>query len=94
LGLKGLARVAQIALGLPSWFKDRCSMKLGRIYNEEDYEEAIMVVSLWHEERQREIEYKKKLDKAWSKKDKCKGKDSSKPKSLNHKGDRKKPYDK
>jgi hypothetical protein len=54
-GLKGPAWVAQIALGLPSCFKDRCSMKLRRSYDEEDYEEAIMVVSLRHEERQWEI---------------------------------------
>jgi hypothetical protein len=94
LGLKSLAWVAQIALGLPSWFKDYCSMKLGRTYDEEDYEEAITVVSLCHEERQREIEHEKKLDEAWSKKDKGKGKDSSKPESSNHKGDRKKLYDK
>jgi predicted nucleic acid-binding Zn ribbon protein len=69
-------------------------MKLGKTYDEEDYEEAIMVVGLHHKEWQREIEHEKKLDKAWSKKDKDKGKDSSKPESLNHKGNRKKPYDK
>jgi hypothetical protein len=68
-------------------------MKLGRTYDKEDYEEAITVVGLYHEKWQREIEHEKKLDEAGSKKDKGKGKDSSKPKSLNHKGDRKKPYD-
>jgi hypothetical protein len=94
LGLKGLAWVAQIALNLPSRFKNRCSMKLCRTYDEEDYEKAIMVVGLRHEERQREIEYMTKLDEAQSKKDNGKGKDSSKPESLNHKGDRKKPYNK
>jgi hypothetical protein len=94
LGLKSLAKVGQITIDLLSWFKDRCSMKLGRTYDEEDYEEAIMVVSLHHKEWQREIEHKKKLDKARSKKDKGKGKDSSKPKSSNHKGDRKKHHDK
>jgi hypothetical protein len=46
LGLKGLAWVAQIALDLPSWFKDCCSMKLARTYDEDDYEVAITVVSL------------------------------------------------
>jgi hypothetical protein len=35
LGLKGPAWVAQIALGLPFWFNDCCSMKLGRTYDEE-----------------------------------------------------------
>jgi hypothetical protein len=61
---------------------------LGRTYDEEDYEEAITVVGLCHEERQREIEHEKKLDEAQSKIDKGKGKDSSKPESSNHKGDR------
>jgi hypothetical protein len=51
LGLKGRAWVAQINLGLMSWFKDCCSMKLGKTYDDEDYEEAIMVVGLHHEER-------------------------------------------
>jgi hypothetical protein len=69
-------------------------MKLGRMYNQEDYEEAITVVGLYHEERQREIEYKKDLDEAQSKKDKGKGKEISKPKSSSHRGDQKKPYDK
>jgi hypothetical protein len=94
LGLKGLAWVAQIALGLPSWFKDRCSMKLGKIYDEENDETAITVVGLHHAERQREIEHKKTLKEAWSKKDKVMGKDSSKPESSNHKNNRKRPYDK
>jgi hypothetical protein len=93
LGLKGLAWVTQIALGLPSWFKAHCSIKLGRTDDKEDYEDAIIVVGLYHEERQREIEHEKKLDKARSKKDKGKGKNFSKHKSSNHKGDRKKPYD-
>jgi hypothetical protein len=34
LGLKGPAWVAQIALGLWSWITDRCTMKLGGIYDE------------------------------------------------------------
>jgi hypothetical protein len=51
LGLKGPAWVAQIALGILSWFKDRCLMKLGRTYDQEDYKEAITVVGLGHEER-------------------------------------------
>jgi hypothetical protein len=90
LGLKGLAWVAHIALGLPSGFKDCCSMKLGRTYNEDDYEKAIIVIGLCHEDRQRKIEHEKKLDEVRSKKDKGKGKDFSKPESSNHKGDRKK----
>jgi hypothetical protein len=94
LGLKGPAWVAQIALGIQSWFKDCCSMKLGRTYDEEDYEEAITVVSLRHETRQRGIEHEKKLDEAQNKKDKGNGKDSSKPESSNHNSDRKKLYDK
>jgi hypothetical protein len=69
-------------------------MKLGRTYDEEDYEEAITVVGLCHEERHREIEHEKKIDEARSNKDKGKGKDSSKLESLNHNGNRKKPYDK
>jgi hypothetical protein len=69
-------------------------MKLGRTYDKEDYEEAIMMVGLDHEETQREIEYEKKLDQAQSKKAKGKGKNSSKPESLNHKGDRTEPYKK
>jgi hypothetical protein len=40
------------------------------------------------------IVHEKKLDKALSKKDKGKRKDSSNPECWNHKGDRKKPYDK
>jgi hypothetical protein len=69
-------------------------MKLGKTYDEEDYEEAITVVGLCHEEWQREIEHKKKLDEAWSKKDKGKGIESSKPELWNHIGDRTKPYNK
>jgi hypothetical protein len=53
LGLKGLAWVAQMSLDLPSWFKDRCSMKLGRTYDEKDYEDAIMAVGLGDKARQR-----------------------------------------
>jgi hypothetical protein len=94
LGLKSPLWVAQIALGFLSWFNDCCSIKLGKTYDKEDYEEAITEVGLRHEERQWEIEHVKKLDKARSKKDKGKGKNSSKPESSNHKGDRKKPYDK
>jgi hypothetical protein len=62
LGLKGSAWVVEIALGLPSWFKDRYSMKLGRTYNEENYKEAIMVVGLRYEETKREIKHEKNLD--------------------------------
>jgi hypothetical protein len=62
LGLKGPAWVAQSALGLPSWFKDRYSMKLGRTYEEEDYEDAITVVALYHEDRHGKMEHEKKLD--------------------------------
>jgi hypothetical protein len=68
-------------------------MKFGRKYDKEDYKEAITVVDLCHEERQREIENEKKLDEARSKKDKDKGKEISKPKSSSHRGNRKKPYD-
>jgi hypothetical protein len=39
-------------------------MKLGVTYDVKDYEEAITVVGLYHEDRQREIEHKKKLDEA------------------------------
>jgi hypothetical protein len=52
------------------------------------------VVSLCDKERQREIEHEKKLDEARIKKDNDKRKDSSKPESSNHRGNRKKPYDK
>jgi hypothetical protein len=52
-GLKGRARRAHITRVLPSRFKDRCSMKLGRTYEEEDYEEPITVVRVRHEERLR-----------------------------------------
>jgi hypothetical protein len=69
-------------------------MKLGRTYDEEDYEEAIMVIGLPYEERHREIEHEKKLDKAQSMKDKGKGMDYPKTVSSNHKGNRKKLYDK
>jgi hypothetical protein len=88
LGLKNPAWVAHITLGLPSWFKGHCSMKLGRTYDEEDYEEAIMVKSVWHEENQREIEHEKKLDEVLCMRHKGKGKNSSKPESSNHKGDK------
>jgi hypothetical protein len=64
LGLKGPAWVAQIARGLPFRFKDCGSINLGRTYDKEYYEEAIIVVSLCHEERQKEIEHEKKLDEA------------------------------
>jgi hypothetical protein len=46
------------------------------------FEEVIMAVSLGHEERQWEIEYKKKLDKTLSKKCKDKRKEFSKLESL------------
>jgi hypothetical protein len=69
-------------------------MKLGRTYDKENYEEAITVVGLCHEERQREIEHVKKPDKVRSKKDKGKEKNSAKPEYSNHKCNRKKPYDK
>jgi hypothetical protein len=91
--LKGPACVTQIALGLLSWFNNYSSIKLGRTYDEDDYEEAIMVVGNRHEERQREIEHEKKLDESWSKNDQGRGQDSSKPESSNYKGNRKKPYD-
>jgi hypothetical protein len=39
-------------------------MKFGGTYDEEHYKEAIMVLGLCHEERQREIEHEKKLDEA------------------------------
>jgi hypothetical protein len=94
LGLKSPAWVVQIALGLSSWFKDHCSMKLGKTYDEEDYEDAITVVGLHHDERQREIEHEKKFDETRSKKTKGKEKDSFKPESSNHTADRKQPYDK
>jgi hypothetical protein len=64
LDLKGPVWVAQIALGLLSWLMDRGSMKLRRMDDVEDYEEAIIVVSLHHEERQTEIKHEKKLDNA------------------------------
>jgi hypothetical protein len=51
LGQKCLAWVAQIAVGLLLWVKDRCSMKLGRTYDDQNYEEAILVVSLCHKGR-------------------------------------------
>jgi hypothetical protein len=51
LGLTGPGRVAQIALGLPSGFKDCGSMKLHRTYDEDDYQEPIIVVGIHHEER-------------------------------------------
>jgi hypothetical protein len=66
---------------------------LARTYSKEDYKKVIMVVGLYHKERQREIEHEKKLDKARSKTDKGQGKNSSKPESLYHKGDRKISYD-
>jgi hypothetical protein len=67
---------------------------LRRTDNKEEYEEAITVVGLRHKYRQREIEYKTKIDKAQGKNDKGRGKNSSKPQSSNHTSDRKKPYDK
>jgi hypothetical protein len=66
---------------------------LARTYDENDYKTAIIVVALRHEERERDIEHKKKFDLALSKKANNKGLDCSKPESLNHRGDRKKPYD-
>jgi hypothetical protein len=73
---------------------DGCSMKLGKTYDQEDYDKAITVVGLHHEEREREIEHQKKLKVAWSKSDTHRGKDSSKPEFSNHKGYRQNPYDK
>jgi hypothetical protein len=93
LGLRGPAWVAQIALGLPSWFTDSYSMKLGRTYVEGDYKEAIIVGGLYYKERQRDIKHEKKLDKAQSEKDKGTGKDSYNPESSIYKSDRMKPYD-
>jgi hypothetical protein len=68
-------------------------LKLGSTSIEEDYEELISEAGLRHEDRQREIEHKTKLDKAQSKKDQGNGKDSSNHESSNYRGDRKKPYD-
>jgi hypothetical protein len=64
LGLKGQAWVAQIALGLKSWFMDSCTIKLSRTYDKTDYEEVIIMVGLSHDEKQREIEDETKLDQA------------------------------
>jgi hypothetical protein len=94
LGLKGPAWVAQIDLGLPSWFKDYCAIQGGRTSDKEVYEEAITVIGLHHWERFREIEHKKKLDKAHSMKYKGMGKEFSKSESSNHNANRQKPYDK
>jgi Mg-chelatase subunit ChlI len=69
-------------------------MKLGSTYEEEDYEEAIILVGLRHEERQREIEHEKKLNEAPSRKAKGKGKESSKPECSKHQSHRKNHYDK
>jgi hypothetical protein len=69
-------------------------MKLCSTYDQEDYEGTIMVVSLGHEEKQREIEHKKNLDEAQSKKDKGKQKEISTPESSSHRGDRKTYCDK
>jgi hypothetical protein len=94
LGLKGPPWVAQIALGLRSWFRDRYSMKLGRTYDEDDYKAVITVVSLYHEEMQREIKHEKNLDEVRSTKDNDKGQEISKPNSSSQRGNQKKPYDK
>jgi hypothetical protein len=94
LGLKGLAWVVHIAVSLPCWFKDHCSMKLGGTYDDKDYEVAITVIGLCHEERQREIRHETTLDEARSKKDKGKGKEISMPKFSSYRSDRKKPFDK
>jgi hypothetical protein len=94
LGLKGPAWVAEIAVGLTSWFKDSCSINMGRTYDEENYEEAIMVVGLRHKERQREIEHKKEPHEVRGKKAKGKKTEISKPESSSHRCDRKKHYDK
>jgi hypothetical protein len=59
-------------------------MKLGSTYDEEDYEEPITVGRRRHE---------KKLDQAWSEKDKSKRKTISNPESSSQRGDRNKPYD-
>jgi hypothetical protein len=69
-------------------------MKLDRTYDDKDYKETIMVINLCYEERQREIEHVKKLNKAGSKKDKGKEKEFSKPESSSQKENRKIPYDK
>jgi hypothetical protein len=42
-------------------------MKLDRTYDEENYEEAIMVVGLNHKESLRDLDHEKTLDEAWSK---------------------------
>jgi hypothetical protein len=46
-------------------------MKLGRTYDEEDFEESITGVGLHSGQMQREIEYETTLDEAQSKTDKC-----------------------
>jgi hypothetical protein len=93
LDLKGPAWVAQIPRGYLSWFKDRCSIKLGRTYDEGNYEGAIMVVSLCHEKRQSDIQHEKKLDEAQNMKVNSKRKVISNPESSSHNGGWKKPYD-
>jgi hypothetical protein len=93
LGLKRPVCVAHIALDLPSWVEDCSSMNLGRTYDEEGSEEAIMVVGLRHEERQREIGPEKKLDEAGSKKNEGTGKEISTPEASSCRDDRKKSYD-
>jgi hypothetical protein len=62
---------------------------LVKIYDEDNYEEPIIMVGLRHEEGQKEIEHERKLDVDQSKKDNDKGKEPYKPESSNHKGDRK-----
>jgi hypothetical protein len=57
-------RVTLIPLGLLPWLKVRYSMKLGRVYEEDDYGESVKVVRLHFTERWRDIiEHERKLNK-------------------------------
>jgi hypothetical protein len=68
-------------------------MKLGRTYDNQDCQEAIMVVAFCYEERQMKIEYEKKGYQAGNTLEKGKGKEISTPESSRHRGDRKDSYD-
>jgi hypothetical protein len=50
LDLQDPVWVPEIVLGLLSWFKDRCLMKLDKTYNKKNYEVPITIVGLCHEE--------------------------------------------
>jgi hypothetical protein len=58
-------------------------MKLSRIYDMEDYEKAITIVSLHYEDRDMKIEHETKLDEARSKMNNSKRKQFSKPEFSN-----------